>query len=165
MGGKWESQSKVLPGVYINFKNNTALSITMGERGVAVLPMKIEDGDTKGSMFKVTASESELKDGGITVPDKEMNCINEALKNASTVLVYNLGLTPSDADLDTFLGAMNTVDFNTIGFIYDTSAHLTKIANWIKAAREEGKAVQAVLSGYEANTEGIINVGNESYHE
>lgn len=36
-GGTWETQNKVLPGVYINFKTNQAAGLTIGERGVVAI--------------------------------------------------------------------------------------------------------------------------------
>lgn len=36
-GGTWETQNKVRPGVYINFKTNQADALTIGERGVVAI--------------------------------------------------------------------------------------------------------------------------------
>ena len=44
MSGTWTSQNKVLPGAYINFLTNAALSITPGDRGTVVLLQEMSAG-------------------------------------------------------------------------------------------------------------------------
>ena len=49
MAGTWETQDKVLPGAYINIRTNEPLSITPGDRGIAVILQEMsvgEDGQT-----------------------------------------------------------------------------------------------------------------------
>lgn len=36
-GGTWTTQNKTLPGVYIRFKNGSALGLTVGERGIVTI--------------------------------------------------------------------------------------------------------------------------------
>ena len=36
-GGTWTTQSKIRPGVYINFDSETQLGLTVGQRGVVAI--------------------------------------------------------------------------------------------------------------------------------
>ena len=45
MAGTWETQDKVLPGAYINIRTNEPLSITPGDRGIAVILQEMSVGE------------------------------------------------------------------------------------------------------------------------
>ena len=159
MAGSWITQNKVLPGAYINFKTNAPLSITLGDRGTVVLLQEVSVG-TKGDIYKITATENEYPEG-VTATDKKL--VNEALKGAKTVLLYNLGKTSHLAeDVTAALVKLKTVKFNAIAYPYDKTTfevNKTAIAAWIKAMRnDEGLKIQAVLANQVADDEGIINV-------
>ncbi len=159
MGGTWTSQNKIIPGAYINFKTNTALSITTGDRGIAVLLQEMSVG-TAGEMYTITATDKSEYPSGVTAGDKLL--VNEALKGASTVIVYNLGTTHDAGAITTALAALQTIVFNTLAYPYDATTYAANqlaIATWIQAMREdEGVKVQAVLNDYDGDYEGIINV-------
>ena len=36
-GGTWASQNKICPGVYIRFKSNAGLGLTVGDRGTVTI--------------------------------------------------------------------------------------------------------------------------------
>lgn len=159
MAGTWTSQNKILPGAYVNFLTNTALSITPGERGIVALLQEMSVG-TAGEMYTITATDtSEYPDN---VTDADTLLVNEALKGAQTVIVYNLGTSHTAAVLTTALAALKTIEFNTLCYPYDAatySANQLTIATWIKAMRsDEGIKAQAVLADYTADNEAIINV-------
>lgn len=158
MAGTWLSQNKILPGAYINFKTNAPLSITLGDRGIVVLLQEVSVG-TEGDIYRITATENEYPEG-ITKEDKKL--VNEALKGAKTVLLYNLGTEHIATDIEAALVKLKTVSFNTLCYPYDGvgfDANKLTIATWIKAMRDkEGLKIQGVLANYVADDESIINV-------
>jgi hypothetical protein len=157
MAGIWTSQDKVLPGAYLNFKTNSALSITPGERGTVVILQELSAG-VQDTIYEITATDASEWPAGVTDADKFL--AGEALKNAKTVLIYNLGATAHDAtDLATALAAIETVQFNVLCYPYDTALNHATIKTWVEAMIEdEGISIQAVLPDYVGDYEGIINV-------
>lgn len=160
MSGTWTSQNKILPGAYINFLTNAPLSITPGDRGITVLLQEMSVG-TAGDIYTVTALKNDYPIG-ITAADKLL--INEALKGAKTVIIYNLGTSHTAEALGTALDTLKTVQFNTLCYPYDGTDHATNkstIATWIKALREaDGVKAMVVLANHVADQESVINVTN-----
>lgn len=158
MAGTWLSQNKILPGAYINFKTNAPLAITPGDRGTVVLLQEVSVGAV-GDIYRVTAIENEYPED-ITKEDKLL--VNEALKGAKTVLLYNLGTEHDATGIEAALSPLRTVSFNTLAYPYDGLGfddNKLTIAAWIEAMREdEGLKMQAVLANYVADNEAIINV-------
>jgi len=159
MAGTWVSQNKVLPGAYINFLTNAPLSITLGDRGTVVLLQEMSVG-TAGSMYTITATESNYP-ALATAADKFL--VNEVLKGAKTVIVYNLGTAHIASIVTAALIALKTVNFNVLGYPYSGTtydANKLTIATWIKAMRDdEGVKAVAVLASYVGDYEGVISVG------
>ena len=159
MGGSWISQNKIIPGAYVNFKTNAALSITPGDRGIVVVLQEMSVGAT-GDIYAITATDTSKYPNGTTEADKQM--VNEALKGAKTVLLYNLGIEHEAADVTAALAKLKTAVFNTLAYPYDGTAYddnKDTIAAWIKAMREdEGIKLQAVLANHIADYEAVINV-------
>ena len=157
MGGTWTSQNKILPGAYINFLTNAPLSITPGERGVVVILQKMSVG-TAGKTYRISATDQSEYPEGATDDDKLL--INEALKGAQTVLVYNLG--QDHTSVTEALEKLKTEKFNTLCYPYNGTEYESKkqeIAAWVRAMRDdEGMKIQAVLANYDGDYEGIINV-------
>ena len=56
MSGTWETQNKVLPGAYLNFRTNAPISITPGDRGIVVILQEVTTGN-KGDIYTITATE------------------------------------------------------------------------------------------------------------
>jgi hypothetical protein len=160
MSGTWTSQNKILPGAYVNFLTNTPLSITPGDRGVAVLLQEMSVG-AAGDMYTITAKTNNYP-SGVTTADKLL--VSEALKGAKTVVVYNLGTSHTAAVITTALEALKTVQFNTLCYPYDGSeftANKLSIVTWIEDLRkEEGIKAQVVLANNAADKESVINVTN-----
>jgi hypothetical protein len=160
MSGTWTSQNKVLPGAYINFLTNAALSITPGDRGTVVLLQEMSAG-TQGDIYTVTATSNNYPEG-VTAADQLL--AKEALKGAKTVLVYHLGTSHTDSTLSTALAALKTVHFNTLCYPYDGAEYTenkTTIVTWIKTLRsEDGVKAQVVLANHTADDESVINVAN-----
>jgi len=159
MGGTWTSQNKILPGAYINFLTNAPLSITVGDRGIVVILQEVSDGN-EGDIYRITALDQSEWPEGVTADDKLL--ANEALKGAQTVLVYNLGTSHTDVDVEAALNALKTENFNVLCYPYDGDGSATiksTIRTWVEAMRDdEGVKIQAVLANYDANSEAIINV-------
>jgi hypothetical protein len=160
MGGTWSNQNKILPGAYINFLTNAPLSITPGERGIVVLLQEMSVG-AAGQMYTITATDAS-KYPALT-PEADKLLVNEALKGAKTVILYNLGAVAGDATvLTNALAALRTIDFNVLVYPYDGAtydANQTTITTWITSMRnDEGVKVQAVTANLVADNEGVINV-------
>lgn len=159
MGGTFTSQNKILPGAYLNFLTNAPLSITVGDRGTVVLLQEMSVG-LVGEMYVITATDTSQYPVGITTTDKLL--INDALKGAQTVIVYNLGDEHTELVITTALAALKTVDFNVLVYPYTGvgfTAQQLAIATWIKVMRnDEGIKIQGVLADYVADSESIINV-------
>lgn len=157
MGGTWTSQNKILPGAYINFLTNAPLSITPGDRGIVALLQEMSVGNA-GEIYSITATDKSQYPENATDNDKLL--VNEALKGAQTVIVYNLGL--DHTSVSEALEKLKTVDFNVLCYPYDGTNYESdkqEIALWIKSMREdEGRKIQAVFANYDGDYEGIINV-------
>jgi len=159
MAGTWENQNKILPGAYINFRTNAPLSITPGERGIVVILQEVSKG-TKGDIYRIAALEQSEWPEGVNDLDKLL--VNEALKGAQTVIVYNLGTSHDGEDVEDALEVLKTVDFNVLCYPYDGAsydANKATIQNWIEAMRDdEGVKIQGVMANHDADSEAIINV-------
>ncbi len=161
MAGTWTSQNKILPGAYINFLTNAPLSITPGERGIVVLLQEMSVG-TEGERYVVTATDTSQYPSGITAADRLL--AGEALKNAKTVILYNLGQAAphSSETVERALAALKTVQFNVLCYPYGTVEHYDEqelIMTWINAMRsDEGVKMQYVTSNFEGDNEACINV-------
>lgn len=157
MAGTWNNQNKILPGAYINFKTNAPLTITPGDRGTVVLLQEMGIGKV-GDIYEITALENAYPEG---TTKEEKLLVNEALKGAKKVLIYNLG-TQADTAVADALIALKTVDFNVLCYPYDGVEYAESkaaIVTYINAMRnDEGVKVQAVLANHEADNEAIINV-------
>ena len=160
MGGTWTSQNKILPGAYINFLTNAPLSITVGDRGIVALLQKVSKGK-KGDIYRITALDQSQWPEDVTAADKLL--ANEALKGAQTVLVYNLGTSHTNEDVEAALDDLKTENFNVLCYPYDdegSAAIKSAIQTWVEAMRDdEGVKAQAVLANHDdADSEAIINV-------
>lgn len=159
MAGTWETQNKILPGAYLNFRTNAPLSITPGERGIVVLLQEMSKGAT-GDMYRITAFDQSQYPEGVTADNKLL--VNEALKGANTVIVYNLGTEHTSETIEQALAKLMTEDFNVLVYPYDGASYdtiKTVIKTWVDMMRkEEGVKVQAVMANFAADSESIINV-------
>jgi hypothetical protein len=162
MAGTWESQNKELPGVYLNIKTNTPLSITPGDRGTVVILQELSTGDDH-TMYTITATDAAYPENA-TDADKKLTI--EALKNAQTVILYKLPENHTADDVQTALENLESVDFNALSYPYDDQTEekayetaKTNITNWISAMYDdEGVAMQAVLANIDADSDRVINV-------
>jgi hypothetical protein len=113
-----------------------------------------------GVMYNITSLDMSEYPDNVTDADKML--VNEALKGAQKVIVYNLGTTHDTTDITNALNDLKTVAFNTLVYPYDGvsyDANKTTIATWINAMRtNEGVKVQAVLANHVGDSEGVINV-------
>lgn len=159
MAGTWTDQNKVLPGAYVNFQANAALAITAGDRGIVALLQEMSVG-AAGDMYTITATDASKYPEKATAADKLL--VNEALKNASTVIVYNLGTAHTAEVVAAALTKLQLVQFDTLCYPFAAAtyaAEQTTIANWVKSMRDdEGAKIQAVLADMAGDYEGVINV-------
>lgn len=90
-GGTFTVQNKVLPGAYINFVS-TGSTAAMGARGIAALPLELNWGPENQifSMASGDFSGQALTVLGYDPTAAELMLVREALKRASTLLLYRV---------------------------------------------------------------------------
>lgn len=88
-GGTWTAQNKVRPGVYINFESEPMAIGTLGERGIATMPLVLSWGEA-GKIITVEAGEDTIPKLGYPITAPEMLLVREALKRAKTLLLYRV---------------------------------------------------------------------------
>lgn len=94
-GGTFTSQSKVLPGVYINVKSKESVSVNVGERGTVAIPMALNWGAS--GVQTITAGEDVTPYIGYDITSANALFIREMLKGSDTtsaptkILLYRLG--------------------------------------------------------------------------
>lgn len=90
-GGSFTSYSKVRAGAYFNFKSVPRPMITVGDRGIATVPLTLNWGAI-GELIEVFSDEllngESLKKVGFTAFDSESKLLNLMLQNCYKVLVY-----------------------------------------------------------------------------
>lgn len=86
-GGNWETQNKVRPGAYVNFKTNDPEQRGLDAKGTVAIPLKFDWGES-GKFIKVSPNTKFKEVFGKDL--KEIVPIREAFKETSQVLVYNL---------------------------------------------------------------------------
>lgn len=88
-GGTWKTQNKARAGVYIVFETTEQTMGTLGERGVASLPLSLSWGPSK-QVITVEAGADTKDVLGYDVSAPELLPLRESLKRASKVLLYRL---------------------------------------------------------------------------
>jgi co-chaperonin GroES (HSP10) len=90
-GGSFTSYNKVRAGAYFNFKSVPRPMITVGDRGIATVPLELSWGAI-GELIEVFSDEllngESLKKVGFTAFDSESKLLNLMLQNCYKVLVY-----------------------------------------------------------------------------
>lgn len=96
-GGTWKAQNKIRPGVWINIETTQQTLGTLGERGVASLPLSLSWGPSK-QVITVDAGADTKDVLGYDITAPELLPLREALKRAIKVLLYRLNEgTPATA--------------------------------------------------------------------
>lgn len=91
-GGTFLVQNKVLPGAYINFVSKARALGSLGERGVAVLPLELNWGP-ENEVVTIEAAEFQkeiLNALGYSYTADEMKPLREVFKYAKTLKVYRI---------------------------------------------------------------------------
>lgn len=90
-GGNFVSMNKVLPGAYLNFVSIPRPLITVGDRGIATMPMELNWGE-EGKLIEVLSEEllgtKSLAKVGFTAFDDDSKLLNIMLKYCYKALVY-----------------------------------------------------------------------------
>lgn len=88
-GGTWTTQNKVRPGVYVNVASNQSSIGKMGVRGITALALSLSWG-APGVILKITSPDDVEKLLGYDLEHVTLLPVREALKRASTLLLYRL---------------------------------------------------------------------------
>ncbi|MBO9610395.1 MAG: phage tail sheath family protein [Paenibacillaceae bacterium] len=88
-GGTFTTQNKVRPGAYINFVSEAKSLGTVGERGIATMPLTLSWGEPK-QVITIEAGEDTFAKLGYSLTESQMLLVREALKRAKTLLLYRL---------------------------------------------------------------------------
>lgn len=91
-GGNFTIQNKVFPGAYINFVSTASAGASMGNRGVAAIPMVLEWGPEK-EIFEVTSEDFQKRCKeifGYAMDDAAMLPVRELFRNMTKGIFYRL---------------------------------------------------------------------------
>ena len=91
-GGNFTVQNKVFPGAYINFVNRVSANASVGNRGVAAIPMVLSWGPEK-EVFEVTSEEFQKNAKeifGYSAEEAPMLPMRELFKNMTKGIFYRL---------------------------------------------------------------------------
>lgn len=87
-GGTWVTQNKVRPGPYINFEGKGTVG-TVGQRGIMTMALSLSWGAPK-TVITINAGDDVSKILGYDITASSLLLVREAMKRASTVLLYRL---------------------------------------------------------------------------
>lgn len=97
-GGIFTTQTKVIPGAYINFVSSSNASSVLSGRGVATMPLELSWGPE--GMFEVS-QEDFLDDArpmfGYRATDDEMKGLSDLFKRCRTLYAYRVNLDGAEA--------------------------------------------------------------------
>lgn len=88
-GGTWTTQNKVRPGVYINTVSAPRPPAVVGDRGVVSFALPLPWGPSK-EILTINAGDETRDVLGYDITAPEMLLVREAMKRASTILLYRL---------------------------------------------------------------------------
>ncbi|WP_010292205.1 phage tail sheath family protein [Clostridium senegalense] len=88
-GGTWTKQNKIRPGAYINFKSKKNDVNSIGERGVATMPLTLPWGMER-QVLEIHSDDDLYKKIGININDENALLIREIFKRAKILLLYRL---------------------------------------------------------------------------
>lgn len=158
-GGVFVTQTKSLPGTYINFVNTTTVQSSLGERGVVAIALPL--GKSAGKVIEITQTEFlvNAKDKlGVEINDSKLAPLREIFRNAQKCLIYDLGEDGVVADA---LKALEAYEFNVLAAYTAEKADIKAYVDGVIAWRDEtGKKCQVVVynAELEEGHEGVINV-------
>lgn len=171
-GGIFEAQNKVLPGAYINFVAKATVKSNLGARGFVAMALNIGKADAKGKVITVT-KDNFARDAkelfGVESTDAKLLPVREAIKNATTVYVVDLGDALEEGEPDSQVTTDDVkklyeqYEINTIVCYSDDEGDKTAYIAMVKEFRDAGKKCQLVV--HNATTpdhEGVINVTTDA---
>ncbi|KAA6482249.1 phage tail sheath family protein [Bacillus swezeyi] len=82
-------KEKERAGIYFNFKTTAQERVSLGERGIAAVPVKTSWGEAK-KFISISSIEDLNKKVGLPIDDPTLLLFREAKKKAQTVLLYRL---------------------------------------------------------------------------
>lgn len=88
-GGKFTTQNKVRPGVYINMETEGQAVGTLGERGTVALALQLSWGPSH-TMLTINSGDNVRNLLGYDMTASQLLLVREALKRARTLLLYRL---------------------------------------------------------------------------
>ncbi|GAA0717201.1 phage tail sheath family protein [Clostridium malenominatum] len=88
-GGTWNTQNKIRPGAYINFKSKSKDSYILGERGVVTMPLNLPWGAEK-EVIEINTGEDLFELIGMDTTEESTLLIKETLKRAKKLLLYRV---------------------------------------------------------------------------
>ena len=157
-GGIYVTQNKTLPGSYLNFVNASAVTSTVGERGVVAIALPLNK--AAGTVIEVTRADfvtncSEIL--GVAYNADEVVALREIFKHANKVYVYDLG---EAGTVENAVKALEAYDFNILCAYTNESADISAYITAVKTWRDDmGKKCQVVVFNHNnPDHEGVINV-------
>ena len=159
-GGTWLAQNKVRPGAYLNFKSVPRPMMTVGDRGIATIPLSLSWG-AEGELIDVYSDElmgtGSLAKVGFTAFDDESKLLNIMLKYCYQAKVYRLDTGGTKAS--TTIGTSNVLTVtakyagtfgNNITIQVVKEGSLYNVSTFVDGAEKDSQKV-ATIDELEAN--------------
>lgn len=153
-------QNKIRPGVFVNVGVSNLLTTSYDQSGIVVMPLDLDWGLCDG-FTTLTQNESTLYKFGRSIGHSQMLPVKEALKKASTVIVYRLnGGTKASATLATNLTATAVYPGSrgndiTVTVKVDTETSIATVKTFMDDVEMD---VQKVMAVSEFKDNGLITI-------
>lgn len=164
-GGTFVTQNKVINGAYINVVSAKYTNSVLGERGVVAIALPFTTFDSNKVIELTPESYWQNKESYVAdeVNEYTLFAIEEILKHASKIYLFNKFLAAGDVTTADILLAFEPYEFNILAAYTNDSSEITEYIERVKTWRDTyGKKCQLVTYGTTgSNYEGVINVVNK----
>lgn len=157
-GGVFVTQSKILPGSYINFVNTVTTTSALGDRGAVAIALPLSK--APGKVIEITATE--FMNTSSDILGKEYNsddviALREIFRNANKAYVYDLGTYGAVTEA---IKTLEAYEFNVLCAYTNVAEDVTTYVNAVKNWRDTmGKKCQVVVYNQSnPDHEAVINV-------
>ena len=141
-----------LPSISIKFIQEGITAISRGSRGIVAMMVKETKAIAPVTIVDVTDIPAEVS------TDNKMLITNALIGNTKAPLKLELFVINGEMTLEKALSHFENTKFDYLCYPAAADEDKTAIVTWIKAQRNLGNMVKAVLANQAADYEGIINV-------
>ena len=141
-----------LPSISIKFIQEGITAISRGSRGIVAMIIKENKAISPATIVDVTDIPADVS------ADNKRLITNALIGNTKAPLKLELYVINGEMTLETALSHFENTKFDYLCYPAAADEDKTAIVTWIKAQRNLGNMVKAVLANQAADYEGIINV-------